>query len=75
MIRTAFAFLLLATPAFADEPPPPRAAPKDELVTVQSFGRAHPDCVEWSDACIVCTRAGCSTPGIACTPTPPVCRR
>ena len=72
------ACFLLAAPGWADEtlaPPAPESAP----ATVFSFGRENPTCGEWTNGCQICTRpaAGemqCSTPGIACTPGPPVCR-
>jgi len=51
----------LATPALAETPP------------VQAFGAAHPDCLDWTDGCTICTQKRCSTPGIACTPHEPVC--
>jgi hypothetical protein len=66
--------------AHADEPrarpvPAPAAGP----ATIFSFGKENPDCAEWTDACMVCTRSAtgapqCSTPGIACTPGVPICR-
>ena len=64
----------------ADEPsaspmPKPPAGP----ATVYTFGRENPDCAEWTDACQVCSRAAsgetqCSTAGIACVSTAPLCR-
>ena len=72
--------LILAAPAWADETSVPSApAPEAPPATVFSFGRENADCAEWTNVCQVCTRpaAGemqCSTPGIACTPGPPVCR-
>ena len=71
----AIACLSLACAARAEDAPAPQEAP----ATVFSFGRDNPQCAEWSNACQVCTRAAngemqCSTPGIACTPGPPVCR-
>ena len=46
--------------------------------TLFSFGRDNPDCIEWTNACQVCTRDAegapqCSTAGIACTPGAMVC--
>ena len=79
-ILTLAACLCLAGLARADDlpevpAPPPEGAP----ATVFSFGRDNPTCGEWTNGCQICTRpaAGemqCSTPGIACTPGPPVCR-
>jgi len=51
----------LSTPAWAETP------------AVQAFGAAHPECVDWTDGCTICTQKRCSTPGIACTPHEPVC--
>ncbi len=56
----------------ADEQAPDRQA---ETVAVQAWGRVHSECAEWSDGCVVCTREGCSTPGIACTPRETSCRK
>ncbi|MFT4096653.1 MAG: hypothetical protein QM651_05985 [Rhodoblastus sp.] len=46
-----------------------------ERRSVQAWGRDNPDCAEWSDACVACTKEGCSTPGVACAPQETVCRR
>ena len=81
---TALALCLLlslaSAGARADEPsaspmPKPAAGP----ATVYTFGRENPDCAEWTDACQVCSRSAkgemqCSTAGIACVPTAPLCR-
>ena len=74
----AIACLTLACAARADDAP---AAPSPEgaPATVFSFGRDNPLCTEWSNGCQVCLRSAngemqCSTPGIACTPGPPICR-
>jgi len=82
--RTLFAIaacLVLAAPTSADDLPevPAPPAPEGAPGTVFSFGRENPTCGEWTNGCQICTRpaAGemqCSTPGIACTPGPPVCR-
>ena len=72
------ACLCLAGPAGAadsSEAPAPEGVP----ATVFSFGRDNPTCGEWTNGCQICTRPAegemqCSTPGIACTPGPPVCR-
>ena len=79
-ILTLAACLCLAGLArAADLPEAPAPAPEGVPATVFSFGRENPTCGEWTNGCQVCTRpaAGemqCSTPGIACTPGPPVCR-
>ena len=75
MIRLVLALCVLTAPALADEATTPKILPDKETVSVQAWGAVHPDCVEWTDSCIVCTKAGCSTPGIACTPVEPMCRR
>ena len=68
-------FLLVAPVlAIADEPAPP-ADVRVETDVVQAWGRDHADCAEWSDGCVACTKEGCSTPVIACTPQEIVCRR
>ncbi|MCB1534779.1 MAG: hypothetical protein KDJ44_08650 [Rhodoblastus sp.] len=68
--------LLIAAPgvALANAPMPPAQDAKIEQDAVQAWGRDHADCEEWSDGCVACTKAGCSTPGIACTPKETVCR-
>ena len=72
--------LLMSAAAFADEPrAPAMPAPEGTPATVFSFGKENPDCMEWTNACQICTRSAagelnCSTPGIACTPGLPVCR-
>ena len=74
------ASLLFGAPAWADETSaPPASPPEGAPATVFSFGRDNPTCGEWTNGCQICTRpaAGemqCSTPGIACTPGPSVCR-
>lgn len=68
-------FLIIApAAASADEPAPPPQA-QIERDVVQAWGRDHANCEEWSDGCVACTKAGCSTPGIACTPKETVCRK
>ena len=67
------AMALLAGPALAQEPPPPDPP-------MQSYGDRDNACIAWTDSCQVCARTPdgrtvCSTPGIACTPGPPVCLR
>ncbi|HMN74275.1 MAG TPA: hypothetical protein PKA55_20625 [Rhodoblastus sp.] len=65
--------------ANADTPTVPAPAPpadaQAEQKSVQAWGRDNPDCAEWSDACVACTKEGCSTPGIACVSQDIVCRR
>jgi hypothetical protein len=74
------ACLCFVTPTRADDlPEVPSLPPEGAPPTVFSFGRDNPTCGEWTNGCQICMRpaAGemqCSTPGIACTPGPPVCR-
>ena len=74
------ACLCFLAPTRADDlPEVPTSAPEGAPATVFGFGRDNPTCGEWTNGCQICTRpaAGemqCSTPGIACTPGPPVCR-
>ena len=75
-----FAVALVAAVAgsavLAGEPSAPTPPTEEEIV--QAWGKTHPDCAEWTDACLVCRRDGeifaCSTPGPACLPEPVVCR-
>lgn len=73
-LAPALVLFLLAGAARADDA---SVAPdmKAEETIVQAWGRAHPTCGEWSDGCVVCTQAGCSTPGVACTPREISCAR
>ena len=81
--RSIFAFtacLFLAGLArAADLPEASAPTPEGAPSTVFSFGAANPLCAEWTNGCQACNRSSagemqCSTPGIACTPGPPVCR-
>ncbi len=70
--------ILIAPVAFAETPsaqPGTAAASHAAQRPVPVFGEDHPECAEWSDGCIVCTREGCSLPGIACVPADPACRK
>ncbi len=75
------AFCQAAAPASPSADPPAIELPKPsideqaEQKTVQAWGREHAECSEWSDGCVACTKDGCSTPGIACTPREIACRR
>lgn len=60
-------------PAIVLPAPSPDAAAEEK--SVQAWGRDNPDCAEWGDACVVCTKEACSTPGISCTPKETACRR
>jgi hypothetical protein len=73
------ALICSVAPDLADEAAPsPLPEPP---VSMQAYGAHNPDCLEWTDSCVVCRRldapqkdaAGhdatdiaCSTPGIAC---------
>lgn len=71
LVALALTVLLGVAPSLADAPKP---EPLPSEAPVQKFGEAHPACLEWTDGCMVCLRGkACSTPGIACTPRPPVC--
>ena len=80
MKRILCCLVMMTGVALADQPRAPALpAPEGLPATVFSFGKENPDCLEWTNACQICTRdaAGemqCSTPGIACTPGVPVCR-
>ena len=60
---------------------PARAqTPEAEQKPVEAFGADHPDCIEWTDGCIICLRQegdspSCSTVGAACLPAAPVCTK
>ena len=57
------------------EPPAPSVDVQAEQKSVQAWGKEHAECAEWGDGCVACTKDGCSTPGIACTPKETACRR
>jgi hypothetical protein len=64
----------------ADDTPAPTAPLSSEALSLQGFGAQNKQCREWSDGCSTCLRdekdaPHCSTPGIACQPTPIVCRQ
>jgi hypothetical protein len=73
--------LALSAQAIAEDAPNPPAKPVETPAATEAvlaFGVSHPDCQEWSDGCVICKRGAdvvaCSTPGIACLPTEPVCK-
>lgn len=74
-LAIALLLVVASAPARADEEARPPADVRVEQQAVQAWGRDNPDCAEWSDACVVCTKEACSTPGIACTPKETACRR
>ena len=51
--------------------PPVHEGPR---VSVQAYGTQNPQCLSWTDGCVLCTSdattgaSQCSTPGIACQP-------
>ncbi|QGM45326.1 hypothetical protein [Methylocystis heyeri] len=69
-------FLAAATTAAAQTAGAGETAQKP----VAAFGDDNPDCPNWGDGCVVCSRqpdgaVACSTPGIACLPGEPTCGR
>lgn len=59
-----------------DEMAATRAVPADP--SMEAWGKAHPDCLEWTDACQVCVagdKPGCSVVSTACVRVAPSCRR
>ena len=74
--RLLLALSLILAPGLSLAQAP--APAETEAPSLAAWGAAHPDCGEWSDLCQACLRVGtevhCSTPGIACTPSAPVCR-
>lgn len=66
---------------------PPMPKPLDEMAatravpaepSMEAWGKAHPDCLEWTDACQVCVggdKPGCSVVSTACVRVAPSCRR
>ena len=68
---------------------PPMPKPLEEMASskqkidpaqasMEAWGRAHPDCLEWTDQCQVCVsgdKPGCSTVGTACVRGTPSCTR
>ena len=75
MLLRFFAVIGLLLPlgtALADsaKAPPVHEGPK---VSVQAYGKQNPQCLSWTDGCVLCTTdptgvSQCSTPGIACQP-------
>jgi len=66
--------------AGAQTPPAAAPAPEAQALSLQAFGANSAACLEWGDGCAICRRdeggaAHCSTPGIACQPSPVVCAR
>ena len=76
-MRILLSFLAFAvTPALAQTSDPAPAPSKH----VMTFGADNPGCLEWTDGCVVCKRldadaAACSTPGVACLPQEPTCKK
>jgi hypothetical protein len=70
--------LALAFPAGAYESRSEEKPASPETEAVIAFGVSHPECREWTDGCVICTRGSdalhCSTPGIACQPGETVCQ-
>ncbi len=58
-------------------PANPSAPAKND--TVHGYAQTAPDCLAWSDGCVICARdeksaPHCSTPGIACIPVAVSCK-
>lgn len=70
----AIAAVVIGTVVLAAALPVARTGPPSTASAFQD----DPTCLEWTDACIVCTRGDhgphCSTPGIACEREAPKCR-
>ena len=69
--------LMLASAGVRADPAAP--LPPAEKQSLEAFAAAHEACQTWSDGCVVCRRMkessfGCSTPGIACQPSPLMCQ-
>ncbi len=81
LTRLTLIFALLAAPALADAPHTPKMPPPAREPHVSAYGAQNAACLEWTNACQVCTRTEakgethCSTVGIACTPTKVTCTR
>lgn len=89
-LAAAMTLTVLAASARADEATlPPMPKPLDEMATsksavppgqssMEAWGAAHRDCLEWTDGCQVCVggdKPGCSTVATACVRGAPVCVR
>ena len=80
MIRRWFVFLVVPLAvAVSARPAPAAPVPAAEKQSLDAFASANASCRQWSDGCVICMRqAGaayaCSTPGIACQPSPLACR-
>lgn len=80
LAAAVLALLLGCGPAAADGAKPAEPAlPEPAPDSVLAFVRAHPDCLEITDACMVCRieqgEAHCSTPGVACIKSALACSR
>lgn len=71
---------LLAAAAVGPKEGPPMVRALDAAPAAAiSFAVKNPNCIEWSDACIICKRgegdkAACSTAAIACVSGDMVCK-
>ena len=70
----ALALLLAATATHADSAKPEPISPA-KPTPIQAYGAQNAACFEWTDGCVICTREGCSTSGIACQPGGVVCKK
>lgn len=58
----------------------PQETPTPSGENTAAYGAAHPDCLEWSDGCVICKKqpdaeASCSTAGAACAAVEPSCSK
>lgn len=70
--------LALSSGAAAQTAEAPGAGPPPRPVA--AFGLDNPECLEWSDSCVLCKRLddgspACTTPGTACVPDEPACKK
>ncbi len=70
IVGLIMSFLAGGALAQTGEPQKPAAA----------FGADKPDCLEWTDGCIICKKRedgapACSTVGAACLPAEPICTK
>jgi hypothetical protein len=73
-----FLGLFTASACLADAPKP-LPLPAVPPAPVAAYGGQNPDCLEWTNSCVICRRTesqetACSTPGIACQPGGIVCK-
>lgn len=71
-------FIVLVASLGAEEKQAPPMSEKPDA-SMEAYGVAHPECLEWTNACRICARhendVACSTPGIACLPKEIFCQK